>query len=139
MKFTKKTAVLLILVSAVILAAIVIACSEPADGDISTTEGRVAYLAALGWEVDPASEEHQVIVLPREFGGVMEQYNDMQLSQGYDLTEYAGLECMLYTYKVINYPNGDPNVTAQLFVFGTRVIGGDIHSAALDGFMHGIK
>lgn len=139
MKFTKKTAVFLILGVAVLLAAVVLICSSPADGDISSREGRVAYLQKLGWEVDPDSEEKQVIVLPREFDSVIGEYNKMQIEQGFDLSQYAGLECTRYTYRVTNYPNGDEDVLAQLFVFGTRVIGGDIHSTKLQGFMHGIK
>mgnify|MGYP003814986425 CR=1 FL=1 len=138
-KFTRKIAVLAIVLAAVILAGIILACSEPASGDIGTTEGRVAYLSKLGWEVDPESEEWEGIILPRTFGEVMTEYNEMQLEQGFDLSPYAGLECERYAYRVTNYPNGDPDVLAQIFVCGTRVIGGDIHSTAMDGFMHGIR
>lgn len=138
-RLTKKSAVLGIVAGAVLLAAIVLACSVHPAEDIGTLDGRVAYLTRLGWEVDPLTEEKEVIVLPREFEGVMLTYNKMQLAQGFDLSRYAGMECIRYSYRVTNYPSGDPNVLAQIFVCGTRVIGGDIHSTALDGFMHGIK
>lgn len=138
-KFNKKTVVIIIVAVAVVLCGIVLACAKPAADDVGTTEGRVAYLAGLGWETDPESEEKQVIILPREFEGVMRAYNEMQLAQGFDLSQYGGQECVRYTYRVTNYPNGDPNVLAQIFVCGSRVIGGDIHTTAMDGFMHGIR
>jgi hypothetical protein len=138
-KFNRKTAVILIVAAALILCGIILSCAKPAGADVGTTDGRVAYLAGLGWETDPESEEREVIVLPREFEGVMRVYNEMQLAQGFDLSRYAGRECERYTYRVTNYPNGDPNVLAQLFICGSRVIGGDIHTTAMDGFMHGIK
>lgn len=137
--FTRKTAVIAIVLAAIILAGIIFVCSEPAFGDIGTTEGRVSYLSELGWEVDPESEEIEIIILPREFGDVMTEYNRMQIAQGFDLSHYAGLECTRYTYRVMKYPTGDGSVLAQIFVCGTRVIGGDIHSTTMDGFMHGIK
>ncbi|NCB50762.1 MAG: DUF4830 domain-containing protein [Clostridia bacterium] len=138
-KLNRKTAVIAIVLAAIFLAGIVLVCSEPASGDIGTTEGRVSYLSELGWEVDPETEQREVIILPREFGDVMLEYNEMQRGQGFDLSLYAGMECERYAYSVINYPNGDPKVLAQIFICGTRVIGGDIHSTAMDGFMHGIK
>ncbi len=69
----------------------------------------------------------------------MAEYNALQLQQGFDLRRYGGLICSMYTYRVLNYPSGDENVLAALFVYRNRVIGGDIHSTALDGFMHGLK
>jgi hypothetical protein len=139
LKFTKKTAIAIILAFSVLLAGVVLAVSKTPAEDVGTTEGRVAYLSALGWEVDPATELSEVIILPRVFDGVMLTYNRMQQAQGFDLSLYAGRECTRYIYKVINYPNSDDTVLAQLFICGNRVVGGDIHSTALDGFMHGLK
>lgn len=138
-RLTKKTAVVAIVTAAILLAAVVLAFSVPGEDDVSTRAGRVAYLETLGWAVDPDTEDREVVVLPREFTGVIGEYNEMQKKQGFDLTEYAGMECVKFTYAVSNYPNGDETVLAQIFVFGTRVIGGDIHSTKLQGFMHGLK
>ena len=38
---------------------------------------------------------------------------------------------------MLNYPTDD-EVSAHLYVYNDKVIGGDISSAALDGFMHGL-
>lgn len=38
-----------------------------------------------------------------------------------------------------NYEGSTDTVLAQLFVYRNRVIGGDIHATAMDGFMHGLR
>ena len=52
------------------------------------------------------------------------------------LEPYAGQICTQYVYKVENHP-GDDQVYATLLVYGDEIIGGDIASTAVDGFMHG--
>ena len=106
--------------------------------NVTTTQGRVEYLAALGWIVDGATETLQSVVLPRTFDPVFSDYNDLQRSQGFDLRPYAGLECTVCTYFVTDYEAASP-VVAVLYLYRNRVIAGDIHTTAMDGFMHGIR
>ena len=138
-KLTRRSTVFIILGFAVVLAIIVLLVSEPEGSGLDSTEDRVEYLAGMGWEVDPASETVREVTLPAEFSGVIAQYNALQKQQGFDLEPYAGKDITSCTYEVISYPNGDDGVTAQLFIYKGRVIGGDIHSSALGGFMHGLK
>lgn len=142
--FTKypgvKNAVIFLIIAAALMAAAVICVSSYGAeminaGDI---EGRERYLNSFGWEIDSSSEECREIILPREFDGIMESYAKMQSEQGFKLYDYAGLDCLQYTYTVTNYEYDCP-VYATLYVRGKRVIAGDIHSADLNGFMHGIK
>ena len=51
--------------------------------------------------------------------------------------EYKGKRVKRYTYEVTNYPGQASGVRANLLVDGGMVIGGDICSLTLDGFMHG--
>lgn len=99
---------------------------------MKTTEGRCAYLASLGYETEEGSEREQTVKLPKEFGEVMEQYNLLQRSAGFDLEKYAGKSCTQYTYTVTN-AGLSATATAVLYVRGGTLIGGDIHSASLDG------
>ena len=108
-------------------------------GGVRTNEDRVKYLADLGWVVDEEPIEEKRILIPKEFPKVYAEYNELQKQQGFDLSQYSGLEVMLYTYRVLNYPNATCEVLACLYVYNNQVIGGDIHSTALNGFMHGIK
>lgn len=144
MKFSKKKAVIILIALAIILAAIVIIAGTAGNGSegtgkVKTNEARVSYLSQLGWQVEPECLEEQAIVIPREFSDIFNEYNKLQQQQGFDLAEYKGLEVQRYTYRVTNYPNTTDEVEAELYVRNGIVIGGDIHSTALDGFIHGLK
>ena len=106
---------------------------------LPTAQDRTAYLTSCGWEVDPAAEEEQIIHIPEHFSAVYEQYNDLQLQQGFDLRDYAGRDCVQYTYVVENYPDESQTVLACLILYRDRLIGGDVHSTNLNGFMIGLK
>ena len=43
---------------------------------------------------------------------------------------------MRYTYQIVNHPSGETNVRATLLIRNNKLIGGDVCSARLDGFMH---
>ena len=105
----------------------------------STTEKRAEFLAECGWEVDPMSEQEQEILIPEQFSPVYQDYNELQMQQGYDLTDYAGRSCTLYTYTVTNYPDQSQTVLANLYIYKNQVIGGDVHSTNMNGFMMGLK
>lgn len=137
-----QTAAAVILIVTVLLAALILRMSNggvlSAHYNVTTREGRVDYLAAQGWTVDPKTETAQEITLPREIDGVLSDYNDLQRRQGFDLRPYCGLGCTVYSYVVTNYDADEP-VLCTIYLYKNRVIAGDIHSTALDGFMHGIR
>ncbi len=143
---TKKKAVIILLILAVVLAAAVIACG-PKRGfigfgnvvDVSTPQGRMEYLSSLGWEIDVSTEEVENVTLPESFDAVAFEYAELQTEQGFEFSSYCGCECERYTYEVKNYSAYDGTVYAVLFIKNGTVIGGDIHSAEIDGFMMGIK
>jgi len=146
LKFDKKKAVFIIIMAALVLIGIIflanaigkINSGERSAGDITTEAGRAAYLAQYGWQVETPAVSEENVLIPKTFSEVFENYNKLQLEQGYDLSKYAGTEVKLYTYRVTNH-DSDETVLAQLYVCKGQVIGGDIHSSALDGFMCGIK
>ena len=100
---------------------------------------QVRFLQSYGWEVNEQPCEMVQVVIPETFGDVYENYNEIQKQQGFDLSTYAGETCTAYTYRVTNYEGSTDTVLAQLFVYRNRVIGGDIHATAMDGFMHGLR
>lgn len=131
------------LAAAVILAAVLLAMvigrSRTREVTLGDRQARIEYLAALGFEVDPDSEQRQEILLPREFDDVLQNYNELQLAQGFDLERYAGQSATLYSYSVTNWPDKSATVIAELYCRKGRPIAGDVHSTALDGFMFGLK
>ena len=112
---------------------------RPSDKNVVTNEDRVAFLSEYGWIVDEQPVEFEEVLIPEQFEGVFEDYNGMQKSQGYDFTKYKGRRVMRYSYNITNYPNIKENVRATLFIYKNTVIGGDVASVNLDGFMHGFQ
>ena len=151
LKFDKKKAVFWVLMAALVIVAVILLAGardqhgvperSRADDPVTsakTEKQRVAYLSQYGWEVESPALSEETVVIPRSFNKVFDNYNALQKQQGFDLSEYCGMEVKLYTYKVCNSSIGD-EVVAMLYVFGGSVIGGDVHSTALDGYMCGIK
>lgn len=138
LKFTKKNAIIIILVIFIIISAVIILSSSHDKKKLDTFEARYEYLMDLGWEIDVSTEEFEEILIPREFNESFTQYNDLQLTQGFDLRDYYGLYCTRYCYKLENYPNGNDKVYIQIFIYDGEIIAGDIHSVNLDGFIHGL-
>lgn len=145
LKFDRKKAIFIVIMAALILFGIIMLVTidapdkaEQSNAKVSSEEKGANYLASLGWKVDLPALNKETVLIPKTFTDVFNKYNALQQSQGYDLKEYAGKEVELYTYKVTNHESTD-TVYAQLYVFKNKVIGGDIHSSSLDGFMCGLK
>lgn len=105
---------------------------------LSTNEQRVAFLKSLGWEVAGEPSSVSEIIIPQTFNKVYNNYNAIQKEQGYDLTKYRGVRAKRWTYSVSNYPGVADGVRANLLIYNDRLIGGDISSVSLDGFMKGL-
>ena len=104
--------------------------------NIKTNDDRVKFLANYGWEVSPDAVEIVEVNIPFEFDKVFEEYNLLQKGEGLDLEKYRGKSVKRYTYTVENYDS--PNtVLANVIIYKDRVIGGDICSADINGFIHG--
>ncbi|MCL2081095.1 MAG: DUF4830 domain-containing protein [Oscillospiraceae bacterium] len=112
---------------------------RPSNKHIESNEDRVQFLSGFGWEVDEQPLEFEEVLIPAEFDSVFTGYNDLQKTQGYDLSKYKGRRVMRYAYNVKNYPNVTENVRVCILVYKNTVIGGDVCSATLDGFMHGLE
>ena len=110
----------------------------PEPSGVTGNEDRVAYLAALGYTVQPEPVQTQEVSIPTEFNEVFTRYNELQQSQGFDLAPYAGKRAKRYSYEILNYPSGETGVQANLLLYKTTVIGGEVLSPRLDGFLHGL-
>ena len=140
--FTKKRALTVILAASIIFFLIVLTkwlIAYRNTSGLMTSEGRESFLFSLGWKIDRDSEQYRTVCLPSEFDGVMSDYNALQKSQGYDLEKYRGKVCSQYTYRITNYAGRKDDVYATIYIYDRKVIGGDVHTASSDGFMHGLK
>lgn len=103
-----------------------------------TNEERVAFLVSCGWTVEEEPVEVTEVIIPEEFDEVYQEYNALQQTQGFDLTQYAGKRCKRYTYRITNYPDTNVEVLACLLMYGNRLVGGDVSSTDVNGFMQGL-
>ena len=110
---------------------------EPVN--LSTNDGRIAYLTGFGWEVATSPVETQQVRIPTELSEVYERYNALQISQGFDLTNYAGKIATRYVYQIENYPNATEPVYATLLIYKNQVIGGDVTDTSANGVVQGLK
>ena len=100
-----------------------------------TEEQRLSFFSQFGWSVDPDSKAVKEVILPEEPDDVYKSYNELQLSQGFDLMPYYGKRVKCYSYDVLNHPSKSETVRGTILVYRGKVIAGDVASAALDGFM----
>lgn len=106
---------------------------------LSTNDGRVKFLTDFGWEVAASPVESSQVRIPEAGSEVFDRYNDLQKSQGYDLSQYAGKTVMRYVYKIKNYPGATEPVYATLLLYKDQVIGGDVTDTAAKGVIRGFK
>ncbi len=102
----------------------------------STDEERIAFFQQFGWKVNPSPVVAGEVTIPQKFDDTYTRYNNIQQEQGLDLTPYAGKTCRQWVYEITNYPEQEI-MRGTLLVYGGRVIGGDLCTPALDGFMTG--
>ena len=108
---------------------------------LENEQQRQEFLKEMGWEVGAEFDECKQILIPEEFNEVYNCYNDLQKQQGFDLSAYKGKSCDVYTYKVKNYKGHEDkgDVNCNLMICDNKLIGGDVSSTELDGFMQGLK
>lgn len=104
---------------------------------IKSNEDIIAFLAQFGWSVEATPYEEREVTIPEDFDKVFTAYNDLQKQQGLDLSKYRRKSVKRYTYVITNFPDYDGTVYANLLVYRNKIIGGDICTADVNGFVRG--
>lgn len=139
-----KTKIAAIITALITIAAILVivfskgAASTANTPNADSNDARVKFLAEYGWDVNAEPVQSQTVCVPSaEDNEVFSRYNELQKSQGYDLSQYAGKQVQRYVYEILNYPQAEAPVYATMFVLEGSVIGGDVTNTAPDGKLHG--
>lgn len=106
---------------------------------IKSAEDVAVFLSQFGWEVDPSPVEVKTVSVPKEFDKIYAAYNELQKEQGLNLIKYKGKDVTRYTFAITNYKDYEGTVYANVLVYRNRVIGGDVCSADVSGFVHGFE
>lgn len=106
---------------------------------IKSNEDRINFLKQFGWEVESEPCAEKEVLIPEEFDKIFAGYNEIQRKQGLDLSDFKKKNVMRYTYVITNYPDYYGTVYANILVYRNNVIGGDVCSADVGGFVHGFE
>ncbi len=137
----RKIAFILLLFTAFVVLAVAVRIESfnktSANGIECSDENDIReYIMSFGLELGNCTADE--ITIPQEFNDVYKNYNDIQKSQGFDLSEYKGVLVKRYTFNVLNHADGE-NVFAEVLLCDNVVIGADVYSTALDGFILPLK
>ena len=115
------------------------ASTAPDTTGISSNEDRVSFLSQYGWQVNQDPLVTEELTIPKEMDESYDEYLELQTAQGFDLTKYAGKRVKRYTYEITNYPSGETGVQANLLIYRDKVVGGEVLSPQMNGFVHGLS
>lgn len=93
-------------------------------------------LDGFGWQAEPTPVSAETRTLSTELS---EGYLALQREAGFDLSDDMGQSVTRYSFTITNYPTGEVGILADLLVRDGAVVGGDVRSSALDGFIHSLK
>lgn len=114
------------------------ASAVPSPKGVKSNQDRIDYLEGYGWQVSEDPVATQELLIPEEMDESYDDYLALQSSQGFHLEKYAGKRVKRYTYEITNYPTGETGVQANLLICKNTVVGGEVLSPQLDGFLHGL-
>ena len=111
------------------------ASTEVDFSGIRTNEDRLEFISKFvtGVTGNPTSTES--FSVPANFDRIMLSYNEIQKSQGLDITKYKNKKVTRYTYKATNYKSDAGDVYVNLIVYKNTVIACDVSSADPRGFI----
>ena len=142
-RLNKKRILLTAIAVATVLVTILMAVTGGSKSlKLESEKERRSYISTLGITVSEEPPVIRNIVIPTEFSAVYKKYNELQKQSGFDLWDYRGEFAVQYTYMVTNYKNDkgeiEQDVRINLILYEGKLIGGDISSTRLDGFMKGL-
>lgn len=103
-------------------------------GGIKTNGDRVEFIESFGLKVNETPVREEKITLPENFDRIILGYNEIQKSQGLDLSKYTKKSVTHYMYEVTNYDHGG-KVYVNLLVHRNKIIACDISSEEDGGFV----
>lgn len=138
--FSRKKAVWTVIAMGIVMVVLILlsarTSNEMQDSLPTLTDNsqRVEYIQSLGWEIVPEPLETLQFLLPPTLEEPYLSYNQLQLEQGFDLTDCCGKQLSRYTYTVKNYPEHSDDVQLNLYVCENLPVAGDLTCPGEQGF-----
>lgn len=86
--------------------------------EATNVEERQSFFKQIGISVNDETVDE--VIIPQKFNSIYEEYNELQMNCGFDLSQYAGKTAKRYTYSI------DDGKKAVILVYKNRIIGGHI-------------
>ena len=94
-------------------------------GGINTNADRVAFIEGRGIKVNPEAKIEESFAVPDSFDRIIAGYNEIQKSQGLDLSDYKGKRVTHYAYEATDYEY-DGTVYVNIYIHKNRIIACDV-------------
>lgn len=109
------------------------------NNTVDGSDKLMSFISQFGWQVVAEPDDVREVMIPVEFDDVYKNYNEIQTQQGYNLEKYAGERVKRWSFTITNYPGYEEKdcIKINILVSDNEVIGGDVCSVELNGFMHG--
>lgn len=106
----------------------------------STNSERIQFINSCGWETEATHCDLTEVRIPTNFDEVYEEYNDLQILQGFDLRPYRAHSVKKYTYNITNYHTEGASAFSQemyanILVENGIIIAADISSGEAGGLV----
>ncbi len=133
--------IVIVLAIIAVIFAVTGSLSNKREPEMTNESQRQEFMSSLGWKVSESYEQCKVIVIPENFNEVYTNYNKLQKEQGFNLEKYKGKTVENYTYTVYNYKGYEDKecIKCNLLICDGKLIGGDVCSTEVGGFMQGLK
>ena len=109
--------------------------TESTKNDTVNSDSLIQYIESFGYKINAEKAEITDITIPSDFNDVYTEYNNLQISQGYDLRLYKGVTVQRYTYPVLERENTYINI----YVYNNKIIASDICSTDINGKIETLK
>ena len=112
------------------------ASSESVDFDgVKTNDDRLKFISQFINGVSGEPSESVTFSVPESFDRILLSYNEIQKSQGLDITKYKNKKVTRYTYELDKWGEDEVPVFINLIVYRNKVIACDISSQDPTGFV----
>ena len=105
---------------------------------VTDNSSRIDFIKNLGLVPNETLVEEKTLLIPEKFTDVWNRYNEIQKAAGYDLSLFSGKIPTLYKYEISDFKDGS-SAYINIIILDGKVIGGDISSTELNGFMLPLK
>ena len=139
-RFSRKKAVFSVLIMGIVMVFLILlagredAVQPSPQQPLTDNAQRITYLESFGWKLDPEPIETLQFLFPEEMSESYLVYNELQKTKGFDLSPCCGKQLSRYTYHVLNYPEKQEGIQANLYICEDLPVAGDIFCSGANGF-----